>query len=158
MKQKEFSNGLIVQSRKSAVFFMKNYNKNNIKEYTPIRNMDGKLKKVNTGEFHISREETDVSFVFKEGELQEFINYMKTIGEESWKEFKPKEADSMRTDYDSYWDKDLQDEGNLYISNRGRISVEAPYQEFKNQDLVRLYKFDKRKFESFVYDLIKYFE
>lgn len=158
MNERNF-NGLIVRHRKSAVFFERVGNLENIRMYEPyIQWGDGKETIRGEAIPHYERSELDVGFDFDEQERKELLEYLKQIGREAWTLFEPKEADSMRAEYDSYWDKDIEDEGNLSISNnnrRGFLCFSAPFQPARKDGTVRLYKFNKRKFESFIYDLHK---
>lgn len=129
MKTKVFvsQNGLelIVHSRKSAVIF----------EMNPAQ-----LK-----ENHI------VDFEFDRAVFETLVTHIETVSYESWwmPSFGPKEAKSAGADYDEYYDREFDNNG--YLSLRGltfRMSRPA-------LDNVRLYKFDKRKMESFLYDLKK---
>ncbi|MGJ5606395.1 hypothetical protein KNO54_00330 [Latilactobacillus sakei] len=64
-----------------------------------------------------------------------------------WTNFNPKEADSISSDYDSYYDKQFDNEGELNFS-RNQIRAIRPY-----GSKVRIYKFNKRRMESFIYDV-----
>lgn len=68
-----------------------------------------------------------------------------------WKNFKPKEADSLGSDYDEYYDRKLDCNGYLNFGNNSSLYFRAPNYSASN----RLYQFNKRKAESFVYDLLK---
>lgn len=150
--------GLIIRHRKSAVFFERVGNSENTKMYEPHIQW-GNEKETIRGEAipHYNRSELDVGFNFNEQERKEFCDYLKHIGSESWANFEPKVADSMGADYDSYWDKDMEDEGNLSFGDGRRSFLEfsAPFQPARKDGTVRLYKFNKRKFESFIFDLEK---
>lgn len=157
MKERKFGE-LIIRHRKSAVFFERVGNLENTQMYEPyIQWGDGKETIRGEAIPHYKRDELDVGFDFDEQEKKELFGYLKQIGSEAWASFEPKEADSMGADYDSYWDKDIQDEGNLSISNnrRGFLTFSAPFQPARKDGIVRLYKFNKRKFESFIFDLEK---
>lgn len=157
MKERNFG-GLIVRHRKSAVFFEYIGNVENTEMYEPYIQW-GYGKETIRGEAipYYKRSELNVYFNFNEQERKELYDYLKQIGSEAWANFEPKVADSMGADYDSYWDKDMEDEGTLSFGS-GRISFlefSAPYQQARKDGVVRLYKFNKRKFESFLYDLHK---
>lgn len=106
---------------------------------------------------HYKRSELDVEFSFNKQEQKEFYEYLKAIGSDSWSNFEPKEADCFAADYDSYWDKDMEDEGTLTFGGNQHsfLKFSAPYQVARKDGIVRLYKFNKCKFESFVFDLAK---
>ncbi|MGE8004008.1 hypothetical protein [Lysinibacillus sp. NPDC093216] len=142
-------NGLIVRHRKSAVFFeretdlnIEGYVSPYWKDKTPV----------------IQPSELECEYTFSQDEFKEFLAYMERIANEAWKNFTPKEADSMGADYYEYYDRDFDNNGYLNIG-KYYISVDGPANQPKtNNPIVRLYKFNKRKFESFVYDLHKALE
>lgn len=137
---------LIVTHRKSAVFFegLADVNKENSygkrhEEFIPI-------------------EELRKTFNFTKEEFSRFISYFEQIAGESWKSFTPKEADSMRAEYDDYYDRDFDNNGRLSIE-RMKLRIEGPYTQLRSSgEVVRLIKFNKRTFESFVYDLAQFNE
>lgn len=136
---------LIVKHRKSAIFFEG-------KADTTKPNSYGEKHKE-----YICIEELRKLYNFSLEEFERFIKYCQTIANESWKTFVPKEADSLGAEYDDYYDKDFDNNGSLSI-RAGIISIEGPYTQLKTDgEIIRLIKFNKRKFESFVYDLHRLF-
>lgn len=139
-------NGLIVRHRKSAVFFERETDLNiegyvlpHWKDQTPV----------------VQPSESSRKYIFSKDEFKEFLVYMEQIANEAWKSFTPKEADSLGADYADYYDREFDNEGSLWIG-KYYISLEGPFNQPKtNNPIVRLYKFNKRKFESFIYDLQK---
>lgn len=123
MKTKTFKNGLVVKHRRSAIFF---------------ENEEGIS---NTYRF-------DFVFPTKE-EFVAFIAYMHQAANEAWTDVKPKEAFSMASDYDEYYDKKYDNNGYLNITETG-IWVEAP-----NLSKDTLFQFNKPKIQSFLFDLEK---
>ena len=147
MKERIFTdiNGeeLIVKHRKSAVFFEREAN----------------IEKPNSyGERHaelVCITELKRKYVLSEKEFKGFCEYCKSIADESWSNFTPKVADSIGADYNEYYDREFDNEGSLSIGE-STLRMEGPYAQPKsNGEIVRLYKFNKRKFESFLYDLNK---
>lgn len=132
---------LIVTHRKSAVFFQGKVNANKPNGY---------------GERHaeyICIKELRKIYTFSKDEFEHFITYCQTIANDIWKTFTPKEADSSRAEYDDYYDREFDNNGRLSV-RAGTINIEGPYTQLKSDgDIVRLIKFNKRTFESFVYDL-----
>lgn len=145
MAERNFK-GLIVRHRKSAVFFeretdlsIEGYVAPSWKDEAPV----------------IQTSELGQKYIFSQDEFQEFLAYMEQIAEEAWKSFVPKEADSMGADYADYYDKDFGNEGSLSVG-KYYIDLDGPANQPKTDNpIVRLYKFNKRKFESFIYDLRK---
>lgn len=148
MNERNF-NGLIVRHRKSAVFFeretdltIEGYVLPHWKDQTPV----------------IQPSELEQKYNFSQTEFKEFMAYMEKIALESWKSFAPKDADSWGADYADYYDKDFDNEGSLRVG-KYFVDVKGPANQPKTSNpVVRLYKFNKRKFESFVYDLRKALE
>ncbi len=123
MKIREFDNGLVVKHRKSAIIF---------------ENADGKKER-----------EERFNYVFTKQEYKEFVSYIKTIANEAWTNIIPKEAHSTGSDYDEYYDRRYDDNGNLSIQDNGLL-IFAPYWSVDT-----LYQFNKPKIQSFIYDLEK---
>lgn len=116
---------LIIKSRKSAVIF----------EMNPAQ-LNGKHA---------------VDFDFDRAVFESLVTHIETVAYESWwtPTFGPKEAQSAGADYDEYYDRELDNNGSLSL--RGiTFRMNRPA-----LDNVRLYQFNKRKMESFLYDLKK---
>ncbi|PAD46690.1 hypothetical protein [Shouchella clausii] len=78
-----------------------------------------------------------------------FREFIKEAAEHAWGNLKPKEASSLGADYYEYYDKELDNNG--YLSIKGKeIHFERPQKDHR-----RVYKFNKRKMESFLFDLEK---
>lgn len=121
MKVKTFGNGLVVKHRKSAIIF---------------ENAKGKEEKEERFEYRFSPE------AFKD-----FVDYIKEIANEAWTNVVPKEAHSIGSDYDEYYDRKYDANGRLSITANG-LSIIAPYWSVDT-----LYQFNKPKIQSFIYDL-----
>lgn len=145
MEEKIFTdnNGeiLIIRHRKSAVFF----------ERIADIKQENKFHPELVSIYELKRKYRFSDYMFKE-----FIKHCNAIAYESWANFTPKEADSMRADYDGYYDREFDNNGSLSIC-KNEIDIEGPYNQPKaNGERVRLIKFNKRTFESFIYDLNKF--
>lgn len=107
-------------------------NKNNIIFKTDIKNI---------------KDDYHLKLYFNEEVFKELIKYIGTVSNEIWKDFTPKEANSIGSDYFEYYDRKYDNNGYLSIwENLFRIErpcIECPY----------MYKFNKRRMESFMYDL-----
>ena len=86
---------------------------------------------------------------FKKEIFKEIIKYLERISSNIWKDFKPKVADSLSSDYEEYYDKKYDNNGYLCIGENS-LKMERPY-----IDCPYMYKFNKRRMESFIYDLNK---
>lgn len=86
---------------------------------------------------------------FKPNIFKELLNYIETISNESWSNVKPKECNSFGSDYEEYYDRKLDDNGFISIYPNS-IRVQRPSLESN-----KLYQFNKRKLESFIYDFRK---
>ena len=146
MKERIFtdSNGeqLIIRHRKSAVFFMRDADLTKANKYkSPYAKGD-----------YVALEEIERKYKFSDEMFKELLNYLEIIALEAWSGFEPKVADSLGADHYEYYDSEF--DGNGYSSiNKEHLFVEgAAAQPKENGSLVRLYKFNKRKFESFIYD------
>lgn len=88
-------------------------------------------------------------FYFAKETMKELKNHLSTISKDIWGEIKPKEAYSEASDYYEYYDKELETNGYISIY-KGFLKIERP-----SFDSNRLYVFNKKKIESFIYDLEK---
>ncbi|MFO1442847.1 hypothetical protein KDN24_06415 [Bacillus sp. Bva_UNVM-123] len=93
--------------------------------------------------------EHGVTFEFTPNEFNELYKYLETISHESWANFSPKEADSLGADYYEYYDRELDNNGYLRV-RENELIIERPFLESN-----KLYQFNKRKMESFIYDFKK---
>ena len=86
---------------------------------------------------------------FNKEVFEELIKYTESISNKIWNDFTPKEADSISSDYTEYYDRKYDNNGCLSIGENffriERPCIECPY----------MYKFNKRRMESFMYDLNK---
>ena len=86
--------------------------------------------------------------------VMDAYNYFNDLFKTIWKDFTPREASSMSSDYYEYFDRVLQSNGYLKInSTTNKIVFERPLLEFDT-----LYVFNKRKAESFIYDFQEYYK
>ena len=96
-----------------------------------------------------SRTET---FEFSRKEFNRFKEYLETEANRIWKNLNPRVADSFESDYDEYYDREYDNEGSLkFLDREGptiQLSLWPPYGSTN-----RLYQFNKRKMESFLFDL-----
>lgn len=89
------------------------------------------------------------NFKFSPDQFIEFYKYMKTIANESWRNIIPREATSISSDYTEYYDNEFDNNGYLGIRENG-LQIERP-----SNSSNKLYQFNKRRIESFLYDLEK---
>ena len=82
----------------------------------------------------------------------EILHYLKDQATKVWKSFAPKEADSFGADYWEFYDKATDNNGYLRISDDGVIVFGSP-----SVETTLLYQFNKRRMESFIYDLERWF-
>lgn len=76
-------------------------------------------------------------------ELFEFLNEQAV---KVWKTFTPKPADSFGADYWEFYDRNTDNNG--YLEIRNELKFESP-----SDETTLLYRFNKRRMESFIYDL-----
>lgn len=92
-----------------------------------------------------------VRIVFDNDIFKEFRDYLETLAKDLWSDFSPKEATSFSSDYDEYYDRKYDNSACLSFNKSGVLRIEKPA-----TDCLYLYKFNKRRLESFIYDLTKY--
>lgn len=124
MKKKEFSNGLIVVSKKNQIAF---------------ENKE-KYEKDKTHGFE---------YLFEEDEFKEFANYMWEEAKKVWVNIIPKDATSEATDYYSSYDKDAGNESALGVSSGG-LRISPAFQSEKvmykfTRGKMKSFLFDLRK-------------
>ena len=141
---------LIVKNRKSAVFFQRLADVEKPNSYY-VKNAKNRF-----GEQHkdyVCESELGFSYNFSDEDFKVFCDYCNSIANESWANFSPKKTDSLSAEYDDYYDREFDNNGSLKI-RKNRMKIEGPYGQPKsNGEIVRLIKFNKRKFESFMFDL-----
>lgn len=91
-----------------------------------------------------------LNLYFDECVIKEMVKYLESISREIWNDFKPKEADSMSSDYEEYFDRKYDNNGYLYVLKENGFNIEKPC-----EDCPYMYKFNKIRMESFIYDLNK---
>lgn len=89
------------------------------------------------------------SFSFDLDTFKELFEYLKEVSNKSWNNIKPREAASIGADYCEYYDRELDSNGCLVIKEN-MLLIERPALESN-----KLYQFNKRKMESFLYDFRK---
>lgn len=91
----------------------------------------------------------DFEFMYTSDQFNKFISYINDAAIKSWSNLEPKEANSISGDYFEYYDRELDNNGYLRIKGNS-LRIERP-----SFDSTRLYKFNKKKMESFIFDLRK---
>jgi hypothetical protein len=84
---------------------------------------------------------------FSKKEFDNFYAWTESVARTTWKDFFPKSATSAASDYDEYYDKELDNNGGIAIKETGlyisRPSLMEP----------RFFIFTKAKMQSFLFDL-----
>lgn len=86
---------------------------------------------------------------FHKDVFKEMIKYLENVSKDIWKDFNPKEANSISSDYGEYYDRKYDNNGYLSVKENF-LSIERPC-----GNCPYMYKFNKRRMESFIYDLNK---
>ena len=91
-------------------------------------------------------------FTFDSKTFKELVSYLETSSIETWGKMNLRDATSDASDYFEYYDKEFDNNGYLRISRAtdNCLAFERPILES-----LHLYKFNKRKMETFLYDLKK---
>lgn len=89
-------------------------------------------------------------FKFSPEVFQELFTHLEVVSNKAWDKFKPQVATSEASDYDEYYDRPLDNNGYLSFDGDSGLYISRPSTESS-----RLYKFTKRKMESFIYDFRK---
>lgn len=88
-------------------------------------------------------------FKFTKSDFEDFLENFIQACEFAWKDFSPTEANSLMSDYFEYYSKEFDNNGYLSI-RENTIILDPPYGSTQE-----LYKFNKAKARTFVYDLAK---
>lgn len=81
----------------------------------------------------------------------EILRYLKEQATKVWKSFSPREADSFGADYSEFYDRKTDSNGYLDVGEEVLV-FESP-----SKETTLLYQFNKRKMESFIYDMESWF-
>lgn len=92
------------------------------------------------------------NFEFTTEAFMDLFAYFQTISNHSWTNIDPKEATSLGADYYEYYDRELDNNGYLSLRENALV-IERPTLES-----LKLYQFNKKKMESFLFDFAKQFE
>ncbi|MDP9675240.1 hypothetical protein J2W97_001223 [Paenibacillus jamilae] len=91
----------------------------------------------------------NVTYNFELKDFVELLTYIEMIANEVWTNLLPKEANSLGSDYYEYYDKVLDNNGYLRI-RENTICIDRPV-----LDGHKLYQFNKKRMESFIFDFRK---
>lgn len=92
----------------------------------------------------------NISFKFNQETFLEVLKHIKHAASESWSNIEPRDATSESSDYYEYYDREFDNNGLLSLKEN-KINLHRPIRESN-----RLYKFNKRKMETFLFDCQKY--
>ena len=99
--------------------------------------------------------EFEGEFEFSKDEFDEIKRSIINGANNIWKNLNPRIADSFSSDYDEWYDKEVGNEANLVLIPKAHIiNVNPPF----GRKGTRLYRFNKRTMESFIFDLNKELE
>lgn len=88
---------------------------------------------------------------FEPDQYKELMAYIDESAQLSWDNLVLRDATSSASDYDEYYDKELDNNGQLAFGNYDNLKISRPMEAHK-----RMYKFNKRKMETFLFDCTKY--
>jgi len=102
-------------------------------------------------EIENNHEENNLRFslLFDSDTFKDLFEYLTEISNKSWSNINPREVDCFSADYDEYYDRQLDNNGYLEIKEN-MLLIERPMLESN-----KLYQFNKRKMESFLFDFKK---
>lgn len=87
--------------------------------------------------------------IFNKETFKELYKYIKEAASESWDNIKPREAYSLGSDYNEYYDRKFDTNGYLDI-RACELQIERPTLESN-----KLYQFNKSRIETFLNDFAK---
>lgn len=96
--------------------------------------------------------EFEGEFEFSKDEFDEIKRSIINGANNIWKNLNPRIADSFSSNYDEWYDKEVGNEANLVLVPKiHTIKIIPPF----GRKGTRLYRFNKRTMESFIFDLNK---
>lgn len=96
--------------------------------------------------------ELEGEFTFSKNEFDEIKQSIIDGANNIWKSLNPRIADSWGSDYDEWYDKEAGNEASLVLKPKTHTIEIIPPLWHKG---TRLYRFNKRTMESFIFDLNK---
>lgn len=96
--------------------------------------------------------ETRVNFKLDQEQFDSFYRQLFSLATEVWGEIELKEVTGLGNDYGEYYDRELDNDGSASIGSES-ISFRPPAPHLESN---RLYRFTKRKIETYLYDLRKH--
>ena len=109
------------------------------------------IVRVNRSNFQIHTEEKQILDYRFYLDSDEILHYLKEQAIKIWKSFRPKEADSFGADYADFYDKATDNNG--YLEYRDEMLIFGS----PSKETTLLFQFNKRKMESFIYDMESWF-
>ena len=109
------------------------------------------IVRVNRSNIQIHTEEKQILDYRFYLDSDEILHYMKEQATKVWKSFRPKEADSFGADYAEFYDRATDNNGLLEYRDEMLI-FKSP-----SKETTLLFQFNKRKMESFIYDMESWF-
>lgn len=103
------------------------------------------IVRVNRSNIQIHTERKDLLYYQFDLNVALF-KFLKEQAVKVWKTFTPKEADSFGSDYWEFYDRNTDNNG--YLEIRNELRFQSP-----NDETTLLYQFNKRRMESFIYDI-----
>lgn len=109
------------------------------------------IVRVNRSNIQIHTERKDlIDYRFYLDDM-ELLKFLKEQAKKVWKSFRPKEAGSFGADYAEFYNKATDSNGYLEYRNEMLI-FESP-----SEETTLLYQFNKKKLESFIFDIESWF-
>ncbi|HJF47563.1 MAG TPA: hypothetical protein K8V48_06280 [Limosilactobacillus oris] len=105
------------------------------------------IVQVNRSNIQLHSERADILDYRFYLDTTDLLTYLKEQATKVWKSFRPKEANSFGADYWEFYDKNTDNNGYLEVSKEALV-FHSP-----NDETTLLYQFNKRKMESFIYDM-----
>lgn len=112
---------------------------------------DGKVLMIRFNRSNVElHSEFEGDFEFSKNEFDEIKQSIIDGANNIWKNLNPRIADSFSSDYDEWYDKEAGNEANLFLMPKiHTIKIIPPF----GRKTTRLYRFNKRTMESFIFDL-----
>lgn len=109
------------------------------------------IVRVNRSNIQIHTEEKQILDYRFYLDSDEILHYLKEQAIKIWKSFRPKEADSFGADCADFYDKATDNNG--YLEYRDEMLIFGS----PSKETTLLFQFNKRKMESFIYDMESWF-
>lgn len=98
------------------------------------------------------QKELDFDFKFSKDDFDDVLKTIVEAAQHAWSTLNPRDATSEGSDYWEYYDRELDNNGYFTLGRNDSLRIERPTRDHK-----RMYKFNKRKMETLLFDIQQHY-